>query len=96
MSAEPDMFDWEFPYTHHHARLRARERLGFDPTPADWRDAALAILNTLAAGRTASEEAMLVRLTGAAEVWRIPIATRQALVVWSPKLASIITVLPPK
>lgn len=73
-----------------HARQRAEERLGFVPTPEEWRDTALAVLDSL--GGTA--RALMLRHTSqGGEVWMVSIRGVPARVVWSPEQAMIITVL---
>lgn len=78
-------------YATDHARSRAFERLGFEPSMRDWRDAALAILDTVAGGQ---RQAMLMRAKcDGLEVWHVHLGNRQARVVWSPVRAQIVTVL---
>lgn len=96
----PGSVDPRSPYASDHARSRAAERLGFEPTPDQWREAALSILDTIAGQRIA---ALLIRksvpyggvsLLMKGEIWAVKIGARQARVIWSPVNAVIVTVLP--
>ena len=78
-------------YVSDHARVRAVERLSFEPSDDEWRDAALTILDTVA-GRPPL--ALMIRRDGIREVWRVKVAHTEALVVWDPTTAVIVTVLP--
>ena len=77
-------------YATRHAQKRAAERLGFAPTEDEWRDAAMAILDSL--GGTA-RGLMVRRHPGGLETWLVPFAHVSARVVWSPDAALIITVM---
>ena len=78
-------------YASKHARARALERIGFEPTADEWRDAALAILDSL----NGTARALMLRrdFTTMREIWLVPIGHTSARVVWSPVSALIVTVL---
>lgn len=79
------------PYCSYHARTRAYERLGVEPTDADWQAAVMSILATLAGSE---HTALFQSKTGEnAEIWRVKLAGHEVSVVYIPETASIVTVM---
>jgi hypothetical protein len=82
-----------FAHATGHARLRAWERYGLDPTADDWRDAWLEI--TASVLREDGAGALLMaRLPDASEIWIVRLCARTVVVLYRPDTATIITVLP--
>ena len=77
-----------------HAQARTIERYGYEPTQADWWQAALDILDTLAGARSAA--LMLGRWRGTSEVWLVRLGLVAVRLVWVPTAAIVATVLPPR
>lgn len=77
-----------FHYCSLHAQERAAERLGFVPGIEEWREAVLAILDSL----SGHARALMVRRHGEKEEWVVYLGGVQARVIWNPAEALIVTV----
>jgi hypothetical protein len=84
------MTDYPSHYASEHAQMRAIQRLGFEPTLDEWREVALAIMDTVVGRKSA---ACLERKRFGTETWHVYLGNRQVRVVWSSERAQIITVL---
>ena len=87
------------PCVSPHARVRAIERLGFEPSADEWRDAVILITNgvlgSLPAARLVHPLQRKANYDHPSEVWQVPIRNRLVRVVWAPELARVLTVLQP-
>lgn len=84
------MSEIAYHYASRHAQERALEHLGFSPTLEQWRNATLAIMDTL----TGTPRAILQRQYAVNELWHVHLGPVQARVIWCPSEALIITVMP--
>lgn len=74
-----------------HACIRVEQRLGFTPDDEDWIDVLMAITDTVAGKPRALKLRNASKWT---EVWLVPMRDVAARVVWSPRYAVVVTVLP--
>ena len=75
-----------------HAVDRADNRFGLEPTPQEWRQLLLDIIE--AAGQIGAPRAILLRRAPPAEHWACRIAGCPVVAVYRPDLACIITLVP--
>lgn len=78
-----------------HADQRAAERTGINPTVAQWRDAVIDIITTVSGDSTrALMERRDAKSGHNGEIWYVHVGSVAMKVVYAPRLAQIITVLP--
>ena len=75
-----------------HAVDRALERYGLIPTPSEWRQALIDIID--AAERIPPARALLLRNDGAKEHWACQLGARAVVAVYDPQTACIVSLVP--